>query len=499
MLRSRWGRYVGFMWSADRIDVLRDPSGAQPCYEARLAGVRLIFSDIADICASLPWPQQIDWYVVIAHLWSQGMPTRRTGLVKVGEVLPGERLRIVEGSMTRQRLWEPLDLIDGDEMRTDIELAAAFRSTMTSCIGAWVADAERIVLSLSGGLDSAIILSAARHAAPATRMICVNRFPSARAGDERTFARLVAHHHDVELLELPLVPEHVRLEELFDAPPMCIPSIEPFAWIETQRDLATLGANRCARMFMTGRGGDHLLGHDPLALTLADLGRSEGFGSALLRRALSISLQTRESFWPLLWTAFKHGLMRKRHSPSFEAALAPALLSRDMAPLHIENHLLHPWLERTDRAPAGKAQQIFDLCRAQGLHQHIAPGDASEVIHPMLSQPVVESCLRMPTWQLTRDGRERGLARTAFERSLPPEITTRTSKGDLSEHYARLLCLNESFVRESLMDGILMRERMLDRDGLDQTIKSVTRLHGPEAPAVLRTLAIEAWVRHWVR
>ena len=60
-------------------------------------------------------------------------------------------------------------------------------------------------------------------------------------------------------------------------------------------------------------------------------------------------------------------------------------------------------------------------------------GDA-ERISPLFSQPLVELCLRIPTYVLTHGGWDRAVARRAFYDDLPPEIRNRRHKGGIEEH-----------------------------------------------------------------
>src|SRR3546814_16146244 len=50
-------------------------------------------------------------------------------------------------------------------------------------------------------------------------------------------------------------------------------------------------------------------------------------------------------------------------------------------------------------------------------------------IAPLLSQPIVELCLSIPTWMWISGGLNRAVARKAFEGRLPAIITRRTHKG----------------------------------------------------------------------
>src|SRR3546814_5721791 len=51
------------------------------------------------------------------------------------------------------------------------------------------------------------------------------------------------------------------------------------------------------------------------------------------------------------------------------------------------------------------------------------------VIHPLLSQPVIEHCLAIPTWLQCAGGCDRSIARQAFKPDLPAKVIERRGKG----------------------------------------------------------------------
>src|SRR3546814_14784414 len=50
------------------------------------------------------------------------------------------------------------------------------------------------------------------------------------------------------------------------------------------------------------------------------------------------------------------------------------------------------------------------------------------VIPALLAQPIVETCLRIPTWDWCRGGINRAIAREAFSTALPARVIARRSK-----------------------------------------------------------------------
>jgi asparagine synthase (glutamine-hydrolysing) len=122
---------------------------------------------------------------------------------------------------------------------------------------------------------------------------------------------------------------------------------------------------------------------------------------------------------------------------------------------------------------------------------------ALDVIDPLLSQPVLEICLRLPLDVLVCGGRDRGLARTAFARRLPRLVLERRSKGDTTRRSAISLAASLESIRALLLDGRLVQETIVDRSRLEVALREDTLARGAELLSIYRAIAIELWVRAW--
>ncbi|MFN3631183.1 MAG: asparagine synthase-related protein, partial [Casimicrobiaceae bacterium] len=132
-----------------------------------------------------------------------------------------------------------------------------------------------------------------------------------------------------------------------------------------------------------------------------------------------------------------------------------------------------------------------------GYYDPFEQATAPELVHPLFSQPLVELCLRLPTYLLAHGGRGRALARNAFATDLPPQVANRRSKGGMEEHITAVLHANIDFVRGLLLEGELSRRGMLDRPKVEQLLSgrpttlvcSPSQIHG--------LIAVEAWLSRW--
>jgi asparagine synthase (glutamine-hydrolysing) len=116
----------------------------------------------------------------------------------------------------------------------------------------------------------------------------------------------------------------------------------------------------------------------------------------------------------------------------------------------------------------------------------------------LFSQPLIELCLRIPSYVWISGGRDRSLARDAFARDLPAVIVRRTQKGAIDRHNRKLMDRNEAFLREMLLDGLLVKEGLLDRSRLERLLSRASVALDFEYNEVLRHhLCTEIWLRRW--
>jgi asparagine synthase (glutamine-hydrolysing) len=118
----------------------------------------------------------------------------------------------------------------------------------------------------------------------------------------------------------------------------------------------------------------------------------------------------------------------------------------------------------------------------------------------LMSQPIMEACLRVPNYVWIDGGRDRSIARRAFADVLPQAIIRRTQKGLADRYNRRMLDENVAFLREMLLDGMLVREGLLDRARIEAVMSADNAGGSFEYNEVLRHhLCTEVWVRRWTQ
>ena len=116
---------------------------------------------------------------------------------------------------------------------------------------------------------------------------------------------------------------------------------------------------------------------------------------------------------------------------------------------------------------------------------------------PLMSQPLMELCLAIPTWLWCEGGLNRSVARRAFADALPPSILTRTAKAGPDSYIRAIFDRNRQAVRHSLMDGLLARQGLLDLPAVEQAL-GIDAYTGDSIIYRLLDLAeAEHWARAW--
>jgi asparagine synthase (glutamine-hydrolysing) len=109
--------------------------------------------------------------------------------------------------------------------------------------------------------------------------------------------------------------------------------------------------------------------------------------------------------------------------------------------------------------------------------------------------PVMRLCARITIDTLTAGGWTRAIARKAFVNIVPEKILVRRDKGNPIGFTDGVLLRHHDFVYELLVDGLLVKHGLLDRDKLLEALSDQpTSVSSSE---VLEDLSTEIWLRRW--
>ena len=486
-----WGRYVVLQPNrAGEMAALRDPSGAMDCVTWRNGPVMIAASSIPDWLPSTLAPGlTLNWAAISRFLVDPAAFGSRSGLDGVTSIDPG-MIHWSSSERTSTAVWRPASFARAPARVSPAEARAAIVRVVDACVTAFSATAGPMLAEVSGGLDSSIVASGLVGAPTANVLQWVNFHAADLQGDERRYARVLAERQSFPLTEI-AKPELLLTGEALDDQVVGLrPSLNGLDH-HYDTDLADRCAALGARSIITGQGGDIVFFHTPTPVVAADTWRG---GSWRWSELADSARWTRRSVWSVLGAAAHAAGGGGRHlslpPPDF---LSPKGLVSNL------DDGVHPWLTDLDGVAPAKQLQIRSLANAQAFHGDCRRGRQAELLHPLLSQPVVELCLSIPAIDLTRGGRGRALAREAFADRLPNLITQRRSKGDLTAYYGRMLARSLPTLRPYLLEGVVAGHGFIARDVLDQMLTPEHLIWHGDYAHLLRLLSVENWARHWSR
>ena len=499
LVQRYWGRYVAFLYYPlpRRVRVLRDPVGDLRCYRASVHGVDVYFSDLPDFLQLTSLRFSVNWQHLAARLLLGNAWADESALNEVETVHPGECFEHAGARLSRTYYWNPISIATSCPLENPIAAAVELRSTTKECVHAWAALHDHVVHVLSGGLDSSITLACLADAPHRPRISCLNFRTRDPDSDERAFARLAAKRTGCELTE-----QERTASLTVDRVLSCKPTVGPIGVImrgmEVQPLIAQFAYTQQATALSSGDGGDILFFYGWPQLAVMDYAHRMGLGPGLLRLARDCALPAQLSIWKLLYDAMLHGVLHRKWDVR-KVILGHYRLMTDAVIDGALNGLdfINPWGQNVSGMPTGKLLHAFSVTRPCLFRDPLTTQPDLDIINPLVSQPIIEACLRIPTYIHAANGRDRAVARDAFEQDLPREIIMRTWKGGAETHFQALFAHNIDFVRELLMDGTLVKQRILDRGKLEECLSGGPTRRGSHPTEVFGYVCVEAWLRHW--
>lgn len=496
-----WGGYVAFACDPDSPGrcVARDPTGTIPCYWVGHGGVKVFFSDVNDIRPSGLWSLRANYDYLRVSVLLPRIQKTLTGLENVHEVLPGEFLTNRASSDDRAFIWNPYDHVPVGDVDPDTA-AATIRRAIEGTVWELVRPYRRIVHNI-GGLDSSILHACLATAPSNPEVTLLNYTTASRRGDERCYVREMATRYRDKLIERPLDPGSIGIDELATTFNQVSP-LGTFDCLDRIGKLYDLEEARRADAFFYGVGGDNVFLQAAGLLPLLDYVNANGFGVHFLRMAANAMRETRRSARDIA-----REVLREKRDPlgALEAAYFNIFIPErwpgynpELLAGPLETRSLHPLLVPAEHVPKGKYFQIISTCFCPiEYYDQFAPDVQKERIHVYFSQPIVEACLGIPSWHFAMNGIERGLARYAFNDVLPERVSRRLTKSTPTEVYESMLDREFDKMREFLLDGVLVRNHILSRKSLEEILSQ--EFHEiPVAPtAVFGFFSWEAWARNW--
>lgn len=500
LVENYWGSYISFLRDADnaKIHVMRDCSGGIPCYRTHHKGIQIVFADIGDLRPLLLPSFTINWKYMSAFLYYEQLQIRQCGLTEITEVLAGESVSFGSGEPQQLTMWDPRKVCRSPPIEEHHFALSTLADVTEQCVDAWGSVYSNILHSLSGGFDSAVVLGLLKRAMVQPMITCVNRYNLAAGEDERSFARQAASRADVRLIECNTYAGNPLFDTRLFTSPLCPKPTIPLVCGAIGFDVLNgIAEAHNADVIWTGQGGDHLFLYQPFPFLAADFFRDHGLRPGFHRAIADAARVSRQSYW----SALSFAISSDSDDRSFIAEdlkNRKSYFTEGNPPVDVLDYITHPWQVPDGDIPIGKHHQISSLAELTNRHRSAGDYLFADECHPLISQPLIEVCLRIPTYVLQRGGRVRALARDAFRPHVPQEIVDRETKGGTTAFWMDVFRRSRPFLQELFFDGLLVREGILNKRALDACLSGSQPMQFEQFPRLLACIAAEVWTRSWM-
>lgn len=474
-------------WTAadGTLRLARDAIGERTLYYAPLpapspgtgTGMGLIFaSTIRALLASGRVPPRLNRRAGATYLTYAYLPGRETLVEGVYEVLPGEIVAWSCGRLTRSSHWSvPAEA--GDQGVDEERLRRELRGWLERAVQRRLPSGEPVGATLSGGVDSSLVVALARqlHDAP-VHTYSVSFGPE--YPNELPFSSLVADHCATQHRIVELSPSAVlhHLDEAIGllSDPIGDPLTVPNALLFREA-ASTIG------VMLNGEGGDPCFGGPKnapmlLAALLGD-GANGDEGFARERSYLRAHQKCFDDLPSML-------------TPDVLATVAERSLEGDIAPL-FENQR---WCSLV-----GKLMAVNVMLK--GGHHILPKVDAVSAPFgvlprsPLFDRAVVEMAFRIPPRLKLHGSVEKYLLKRAVADLLPPAILQRPKSGMLVPVERWFQGPLRPHAQERLLDG-LGPYNLVRRDYLERLLKGrLGGLRPRHGAKIWLLLTLESWLR----
>jgi asparagine synthase (glutamine-hydrolysing) len=504
-----WGSYVLIVQDpAQRsVYVLRAPMGQLPCFYGSVGEVTVLFSDVEDFIQLGAATLTINWNCIIAQATNRDYLTRETAIREITSLESGECLRLGTDRPVLSTYWSPCSVSRLPEILDFKEAAGNLRKQATRCVRTWASQYQTILHTLSGGLDSSIVLSCLVAGEPTSNVTCLNQYSKQRQGDERRYARSMAERAHVPLIELER-DRDVSLSRFLDCAVTARPVLH-FTGCESYPASVRIAQRVGATAIFNGELGDQVFGGAAGHEFVTEHLWKHGARSSLLSVALDFALLKRVCVWKVAYRAMRDNwiIRNQKHWSMYDymrrvmnsEPMDKGLISPEALHEYIGNipRFIHPWLQDIQGVPPGRYLFIFSIiAQTSTAYQEpfAHPGDP-DIISPLTGQPLVDCSLRISSPLHIAGGIDRAAARFAFGPDLSTLVLTRRGKGSPTGWIQETTRRNVRFLEEYLLDGILVRERILDRKKVEAILRGIAGKSLVSITDVFLQLYIEAWLR----
>ncbi|PRQ03112.1 asparagine synthetase B family protein [Enhygromyxa salina] len=456
----------------------RDPIGERSLFYALTPAGYVFASTVRALLATGLVPRTIDPVGVAQYLACAYVPGERTLVDGIRAVMPGEIVRLTSGGVTRTQYWSPpgetqmLPVSHADQLRQEL------RERIETAVLRRLNQHERMGCSLSGGLDSSLVVAVARHVSKAPLETFSISFGD-KYPNELAWSTMVAEHCGTDHTILEISPAAVvhHMDDVaacFDRPvgdPLSVPN-----------GLLFREATQHVGVLLNGEGGDPCFGGPKnLPMVLAEL-----YGDA--RNRPGERFQRERTYLRAHERAYDD--IAALLTAEARERIAGDVLESELAPLFADPR----WGTFVNKL------MMMNLVLKAGHHilpkvDALSGSFGVRGRSPLLDRPVVETAFTIPPQLKLHGAVEKYLLKAAVEDLLPRPILDRPKSGMgvpvESWFYGPL----RNYAHERLLDG-LPKFGIFERTFLERLLSpKTTGLRERRGPKIWLLITLEAWLR----
>jgi asparagine synthase (glutamine-hydrolysing) len=321
-------------------------------------------------------------------------------------------------------------------------------------------------------------------------------FDQATTSDERPFITVIEEHrgargHHSNEVDHPLFAP-VPWDEVGELP------TPNYAGHRRHEDLRRHMGAIGARVLLSGFAGDQIFwGDTPVSPVISDQVRSLRFADAF-RSMNAWASHQREPYSRLLWSTMVQPFVpaRLRRLTKNERFIGD-WLDAAFIRAHGLDARIFGWKGERHLALPSQREAYSSLQDAIGIVSNASSlgRDQFHTAYPFLHRPLVEFALAIPIGQHLRPGQTRSLMRRALRGLLPDPVRLRTSKQGPGEAVYRAVAHEWPRLRALAADARVTRRGYIRAGAFETMLDTARRGLAVNIPALLRTVALEYWLR----
>jgi asparagine synthase (glutamine-hydrolysing) len=496
------GDFAFVIWDADKNEMLlaRDPFGIRPLYYAT-NGSTFMWSSTVESLLGAGLNKKVDDLFVASFLWF--VPDEsRSPFESIHPVKPGNIIVVSERGIISHRYWDIRNCIGKVRHESDRQYEEHFLVVVKEAIRTRLRASTRVMLEVSGGLDSSFIACIAQsllgNSAQQALATLSYLYPGV-ADRDKPFINAVEsrvgcpHFHINEDVRLML--SGCGTDKFLGYPSIlfCFP-------IKLSAPFRAL--NQCnARIVLTGEVGDAVFRNEELyPLHLGSRARDESIGS-LFRELLAWSVSEGLTVWRVAWECL---LRPSIFSTSPPRPTIPAWLNHEFATKSGLSDYVHyiNKLHEGIREPH-LASQCWTLLTARA---QIASGcqngyrtndNYAEVRYPYLDLRLLAFMLSIPPDQVSRPGERRSIMRRAARDILPEIIRTRLDKTGVANAVVAAVRTNWSSISQSITRSLAADAGYVNSGRIIAELQKLRNGRGnADGFSLIKYLAVENWLQN---